>query len=272
VINECRRGDDPDTTIGVLELPECFEEDLEVHALHPTMLDRALALQSRPGDHIPFVYRRVVVHRDLPARVVSRLSLRPDSGGRVTVDAVLCDSIGRPLVEVEGFTKIRLTEGKPVSAAPLVASAWPDTEPRIGLTNGVTEEQGVATTLRLLCEQVEPHVAVVPTEEWTDDQVPPPPVAVAQPTPVVEVRPEPPPTAERPVDLVDAIRTMWAETLGLPGITADSDFFAVGGDSLTAIQLMSRLQDRFGVELSLSEFFDAPTASDLATSIGAKLG
>lgn len=28
-----------------------------------------------------------------------------DSGGRVTVDAVLCDSIGRPLVEVEGLPR-----------------------------------------------------------------------------------------------------------------------------------------------------------------------
>jgi phthiocerol/phenolphthiocerol synthesis type-I polyketide synthase E len=272
VITECRRGADPDTTIGVLELPERFEEDLEVHALHPAMLDRVLALQSRPGDHIPFVYRRVVVHRDLPARVVARLSLRPDSDGRVTVDAVLCDSIGRLLVEVEGFTKIRLAEGKPVSAAPLVAPAPPENQPRIGLTTGITEDQGVATTLRLLCEQVQPHVAVVPAEEWTDDQLPVPPVAVAPPAPVVAVPPEPPPTAERPVDLVDAIRTVWAETLGLPDIAADSDFFAVGGDSLTAIQLMSRLQDRFGVELSVAELFDAPTASDLATTIGAKLG
>lgn len=272
VITECRRGADPDTTIGVLELPERFEEDLEVHALHPAMLDRALALQSRPGDHIPFVYRRVVVHRDLPAQVVTRLSLRPDSGGRVTADAVLCDSIGRLLVEVEGFTKVRLAEGKPVAAAPLVAPARPKTPPQIGLATGMTEEQGVVTTLRLLCEQVEPHVVVVPADEWTDDQLPAPPVAVAPPAPVVEAQPEPPPTAERPVDLVDAIRTVWAETLGLPDIAADSDFFVVGGDSLTAIQLMSRLQDRFGVELSVSELFDAPTASDLATTIGAKLG
>ena len=267
VIREYRQGDDPDVTIGVLELPECFEDDLERHALHPAMLDRALALQSRPGDHFPLACRRLVVHRDLPAQFLSRLSSRPDGGGRVAVDALLFDSSGRLLVEVEGFTKIRLTDGKPVSESPLATSAWPGTKPRIGLSQGVTEEQEVATILRLLCEQMEPQVAVVPAGEWPDDRVSPSAAAARH---TVGARPEPS-AVEHSADLVDEIRVMWAETLGLPDIAADSDFFAIGADSLTAIQMVSRLQERFGVELSVSELFDAPTASDLANSIGAKV-
>jgi phthiocerol/phenolphthiocerol synthesis type-I polyketide synthase E len=124
----------------------------------------------------------------------------------------------------------------------------------------------------LLCEQVGPHLAVAPVGEWMDGRLAALPIAGAQPTAMAEARPGPPRIAGRPVDLVDEIRAMWAETLGLPDITADSDCFAMGGDSLTAVQVVSRLQARFGVELSVAELSDAPTASDLATLIGAKLG
>src|SRR6202008_581937 len=35
VVTGCRRGGDPDTTVGLLELPELFDDDLAVHAGHP---------------------------------------------------------------------------------------------------------------------------------------------------------------------------------------------------------------------------------------------
>lgn len=275
LVTHCRRGSDQDTTIGALELPERFAEDLEVHAVHPALLDRALALRLGSDDHIPFAYRRVLVHRDLPAQVIARLSLRPDSGGRITADAVLCDGIGRPLIEVEGFTKIRLAD-RPVAVARPRAPAPPRTDARIGLTTGVSEAQGVATVLRVLGAAVPPHIAVVPAEEWSDEQPPTTPPgapgpADASPTPQAAA-PSPTDGLPRdPADLVTMVRKVWAETMGLSEVAADGDFFALGGDSLTALQLISRLQDWFGVPLGVSELFEASTPSTLAMTIEAKL-
>jgi NADP-dependent 3-hydroxy acid dehydrogenase YdfG/acyl carrier protein len=279
VVTACRRGADPDTTIGVLELPERYDDDLVTHAVHPALLDRALALQQRPGDHIPFLYRRVVVHRDLPGQVIARLSLAPaDSSDRVTVDAVLCDGLGRRLVEVEGLTKIHLAGRRPVDPAatgsgiPDAAAARPG-EARIGLTTGVSEVDGVATLLRLLAPQTPPHVAVVPAQEWTDDR----PVSTRATAPAARPpraarAPQEPLDAPPPgTDLVHEIGKVWAETIGVADVDADSDFFEIGGDSLVAVQLVSRLQDRFGVPLRVSELFDAPTVGSLAGTIGAKL-
>ncbi|MFE6173476.1 amino acid adenylation domain-containing protein [Streptomyces sp. NPDC056464] len=45
------------------------------------------------------------------------------------------------------------------------------------------------------------------------------------------------------------------------------DFFLAGGNSLQAVQLMSAINRRFGVEISLGDFFVSPTVAHLAATI-----
>lgn len=47
------------------------------------------------------------------------------------------------------------------------------------------------------------------------------------------------------------------------------DFFLAGGNSLQAVQLMSAINRRFGVEIALGDFFVSPTVSHLAATIDA---
>ncbi|MEY9908354.1 amino acid adenylation domain-containing protein [Catenulispora sp. MAP12-49] len=49
----------------------------------------------------------------------------------------------------------------------------------------------------------------------------------------------------------------------------DDDFFLVGGNSLQAVQLMSAIKARLGVEVSLGDFFVSPTVAHLAATIDA---
>jgi amino acid adenylation domain-containing protein len=58
----------------------------------------------------------------------------------------------------------------------------------------------------------------------------------------------------------------WADLLELDQIGIDQDVFALGADSLTATQLLSRLR-RFDVELSYKDIFDAPTVAALAARL-----
>ncbi|MFL1376506.1 MULTISPECIES: non-ribosomal peptide synthetase [unclassified Nocardiopsis] len=81
--------------------------------------------------------------------------------------------------------------------------------------------------------------------------------------------PEPDPAAAgaagRPArtDAEKALCAAIAEVLGLPGADADADFFALGGDSITAIRLVGRARGA-GLELTVRDVFDHRTPERLA--------
>jgi amino acid adenylation domain-containing protein len=68
-----------------------------------------------------------------------------------------------------------------------------------------------------------------------------------------------------------AVAAIWGEVLGVPSVGAHDDFFDLGGTSLQASRVLSRLADRWGVELSVGELAEHPTPEALATVIDAEL-
>jgi acyl transferase domain-containing protein/acyl carrier protein len=80
-------------------------------------------------------------------------------------------------------------------------------------------------------------------------------------TPATPAALRPPSDANAPV--VDRLRLLWSDTLGIDDIGLDDDFFDLGGNSLSAVELMSRVRDAFGVELNIGLLFDAPTLQQL---------
>lgn len=64
--------------------------------------------------------------------------------------------------------------------------------------------------------------------------------------------------------LIDTLAQVWSDVLEHDGIEPDANFFDLGGDSLLATQLVSRLRTRLGVELPISALFESPTVRGLA--------
>jgi amino acid adenylation domain-containing protein/non-ribosomal peptide synthase protein (TIGR01720 family) len=62
---------------------------------------------------------------------------------------------------------------------------------------------------------------------------------------------------------------MFAEVLRLEQVNVEDDFFALGGDSLSAMRLAGRVSSGFGITLSLRDFYSASTVCDLATLVEA---
>ena len=56
---------------------------------------------------------------------------------------------------------------------------------------------------------------------------------------------------------------LWSEVLGVDKIGLHDDFFDLGGHSLFAVQLASRVKEYFGFDMPLRTLFEAPTVSDL---------
>jgi acyl carrier protein len=64
---------------------------------------------------------------------------------------------------------------------------------------------------------------------------------------------------------------IWGEVLGVEQVGIEDNFFELGGHSLLATQVLSRIHDSLGVELSLRQFFAAPTVVRIAPAIEAAL-
>jgi acyl carrier protein len=58
-----------------------------------------------------------------------------------------------------------------------------------------------------------------------------------------------------------------AEVLGVESVPVDADFFALGGNSLLATQVVTMLQEVLPIELDLRQVFEGPTVARLATTI-----
>jgi len=67
------------------------------------------------------------------------------------------------------------------------------------------------------------------------------------------------------------VAEIWSALLHLPQAGIHDDFFRLGGHSLMATRLVSRLRAHFGVEVPLQEFFRAPTIAHLAGQVEAAL-
>src|SRR6476620_11764397 len=85
----------------------------------------------------------------------------------------------------------------------------------------------------------------------------------ALPTPVFARRNEftaPPTPAEQ------AIAAVFADVVGEPSIGLDDNFFDLGGNSLSATQVVSRVGSALGTRISVRTLFDNPTVRALATA------
>jgi aryl carrier-like protein len=71
-----------------------------------------------------------------------------------------------------------------------------------------------------------------------------------------------------------ALCAIFAEVLARPRCGLDDDFFALGGESIDAMLIASRVGPAVGQEITMNELFDAPTVAELdqlldrLTSIG----
>lgn len=64
--------------------------------------------------------------------------------------------------------------------------------------------------------------------------------------------------------LHEVLAAVWEEVLGFEKLGINDNFFDLGGDSLLATQVISRVRAVFRMELPANSLFDAPTINELA--------
>jgi thioesterase domain-containing protein/acyl carrier protein len=70
-------------------------------------------------------------------------------------------------------------------------------------------------------------------------------------------------------ELERELASIWAEVLGVSSVGVTDSFFALGGQSLLAVRLVARLQERLGRAIPLAALFEGPTIEELAARLRA---
>jgi acyl carrier protein len=68
----------------------------------------------------------------------------------------------------------------------------------------------------------------------------------------------------------EELAELWRQVLKVERVGVHDDFFALGGHSLMATQLISRIRAAFGIEVPLRSFFQAPTVESFAEAVLAR--
>ncbi|WP_233578925.1 type I polyketide synthase [Micromonospora sp. BL4] len=259
--------------LAVVEAPAAAIGDLPSWGLHPALLDVATAFGRGQGSgtYLPLSYGRIVVRGPLPARFTSELRHRAGATDEVVAaDLSLRDPDGRELAAVSDFVLRRVEQGavtggltgpSDADAGAAAPTSTEDIRPvdgaeafRRSLTAGLGAQVVIATRT---VDDIRRRAGRVTTDNLTGDDV----VADAA-TPAVGDGSAAPGT-----DLEVTIARVWQDALGVAQVGVDDDFFALGGNSLVAVQLIAAMRKATGVRLPMRSLFETPTVAGLAARI-----
>nr|WP_237179257.1 non-ribosomal peptide synthetase [Paenibacillus sp. MMS18-CY102] len=66
------------------------------------------------------------------------------------------------------------------------------------------------------------------------------------------------------------LAAIWQDVLKLPRVGLDDSFFAIGGDSIKVIRIISKIQSQLGLAVAVADFYRDPTIAGLAAMLAAR--
>jgi len=72
-------------------------------------------------------------------------------------------------------------------------------------------------------------------------------------------------------DVLTRLAEIWAAVL-LTEVGPETDFFEEGGQSVAALQMITRVEEEYGLELSIRDIFESPTLGEFTEAVRARAG
>lgn len=289
-LREVHRGTGED--LALIEAPEIARADLDKWVIHPAMLDVATSFgfSTWQGSYLPLGYGRVLIRERLPERFFSHIrysDTNADNADVVAADVTLIAPDGRVLMEISDFTLRRIDPGTVAAGLVEPEVIEPAGAPALS-TMRMEPVEAVRALYRLLATGHELGSQVVVTPE---------PIAVAfdrirhfdvdamaagagsarsadgaEAGTMSDTGAEPV-FAEHFVaprtETESQVASVWQAVLGIDRVGAEDDFFALGGNSLVAVQLIAEIRKVVRVKLPMRSLFEQPTVAALAARIDA---
>jgi acyl carrier protein len=280
----------PNGGFAVLTLPEQFRSDLDDFKLHPALMDCATMFVSlwmpRTGTYLPYTYSRVKIRRPNVAKLCCVARYAPMTGPEdeiLNIDLDVFDEHGDLLMEINGYGLKRVPDallkqwddGRSSNVAPSALARDKDRLPKPGEW-GIQSKEGAEVFRRILSFESIPQVAIasvdlnwllrelgsVADEGHLETKSASPALTMAHTRPNVAT----PYVAPR-TDLEQSIAEVWQSLLGIAEVGIHDNFLELGGHSLMAIQLASRIRDTFEIDLPVARFYKNPTVAGLAEAV-----
>jgi acyl carrier protein len=278
--------------LTLLEAGQTAAAELGRWVLHPALLDEATSSGAAEGTdlYLPLGYGSITVHRPLPARLWSHLRRHESATTEVvTCDITLFDETGAVLASIGDFTMRRVdrdamtaaltrraADGGADEGGGALATAGDGGESVTGSESaaGMRPADGAEAFRRLVATDLGPQVviAVQPVEGImaaarqvthgaVEDEL-----GTAGPVPGADPEAGEGRLAPR-TELEAVIARLWAEVLGSGQVGVTDNFFASGGNSLVAVQIIALIRKKFGVRLSMRKLFEDPTVAGAAQRV-----
>ncbi|HWG58035.1 MAG TPA: SDR family NAD(P)-dependent oxidoreductase [Candidatus Acidoferrales bacterium] len=257
-----------------LDLAADFREDAAEYLLHPALLDLATGsalylvpeYEGTESLYLPLSYKKLVLYAPLPPKFYSHIRARArntSQGAIASFDITLLSPDGTVLAEIEEFSMRRLAEpaaaGKAAQSSAVTARAQAQLQSQAdGAFDvpGIPAAQGVHAFVRAVSGAFGREVIVAPE--------PLIPVKNASSPALAQRESRQAATGD---EVEQVLAGWWRELLGGESISPDDDFFDLGGHSLIAVRLFSKIKKTYRLDLNLSTLFEARTIRQLSKLI-----
>ncbi|MCU0286951.1 MAG: SDR family NAD(P)-dependent oxidoreductase, partial [Acidobacteria bacterium] len=293
-----------DQALALLELPEVYTPDLESFKSHPALLDTATAflLGKAAGEtgnaYVPFSIKKIRVFADIPRLILSQATYLNDIKGDIKgdrqkfqpkqaldFDISIIDEKGNVLMDFQQFTFLKVS-GESMGGSHISTSSQKDMQGSQAsqanqpahLKDAIRPYEGVEIFKRILSSQWDVAQVIISTrdllsrleenkhvlspyiqeENLEEDKN----IQSANPRPELNSAYTPPGnhTEQR-------LANIWQEFFGIRNIGIEDDFFELGGDSLKALTIISKIRKDFNADVSMTDFFTAGNIKGLAEII-----
>jgi len=289
-----------------LSLDDQFCEDLEHYKIHPALLDLATGYAmgliegyNDPNQStklwVPVSYEEVRYYGPLTQHLRSWVRSQGNSRSSdefVRFDVTIANSEGKVLLEVDGLTIKQMQHGIDLSARPTLSANEVELDHKQSgtgevrqlspseqtfqhnLTQGILPDEGIKAIERILSAGNLPQVIVSSLElngliEETDSITNTQSVTASSKFSRPELDSD---FIEARDDVERTLVTIWEELLGVDQVGVQDSFFDLGGHSLIAVRLFSKIKQSFNVDYPISVLFEAPTIESCANLIKKEIG
>lgn len=279
--------------VVLFELDELFESDLEAFKLHPSLLDRAagtgmIYIEGIEGLYLPLSYNSLIIRRPLTRKIYAHIKYKDEDPGKetVTFDVDIMDEDGAGLVKIDSFSEKRINDltvrVKAMSESGVSvgkgfteerdSSASDKSFYQESIEEGIAPHEGAEAFARILASAMLPQI-IVSTKDlqasikranaFTQSHVSEE-IEKLQTTRTLHPRPSLQTEYAAPRNEVEvALAEILQEMLGVERIGVHDNYFELGGDSVLAIQIISRA-NRAGLHLTPQQIFQHQTVSEMA--------